>query len=362
MITDELRATLAEHLDHVDPPPGDLHRVVDEGLRLRARRRAAIGAAAACLVLVATAAATALLLGGSGGDDDAQVTRLGRLDYGGGVRAYADPGGDVHFGGRTFDGSDLEYLDTDAVATPHGIVYFDKGRPWLLPESGTTRPLVTGPVDAPARFHPTAKADSVNPWVAWATIHDGSVTLTVRDLSTGEDVATREADCDGSECRGLVVDGLDDGVVFVRTRTGTVMWDTATGEYADFAGPGTRVADVRGGVVLYDGPAPTSPGRWRPVAGAIDSQLTFDGKHVLGWSSTLEPTTPGDDPVVLDRGTGKGGPGFWTIDSDGSVLLAWTRKYPRFTIYDCDATTGHCEQIGTLRPTGGDPLFLGSDM
>jgi hypothetical protein len=361
MITDELRATLDERLGAVEPPVGDLPWVVDEGLRLRRRRRAAVGAAAACLALVA-AAATALVLGGSPGDGDAQVTRLGRLDYDGGIRAYGDPGGDLHLGGRTFDASELTYLDTDASATRFGVVYFVGGRPRLLPESGTTRPLFTGPVDAPEDFHPTAKADSANPWVAWATLHDGTVTLTVHDLSSGEDVASREVDCSGESCRRLVVDALDDGVVFVRTPEGTATWDVASGEYADFAGPGTRVADVRGGVVLYDGPEPVDSGRWRLVRGAVDSQLTFDGRHVLGWSSTLEPTRPGDAPLVLDVGGGKGGPGFWTIDSDGSVLLAWTTDYPRFTVYDCSPDTGHCERIGRLRPTGGDPMFLGNDM
>ena len=55
--------------------------------------------------------------------------------------------------------------------------------------------------------------------------------------------------------------------------------------------------------------------------------------------------------------------GFWAIDSDGSVLVARTDgKYPNFLVYDCEVPSGACEELGPLKTTGGDPLFIGVDM
>ncbi len=240
-------------------------------------------------------------------------------------------------------------------------MFYDAGRPMLLDESGDFSPLYDGPADRAPAFHPTAKADGNEPVVTWATLRDGQATITAHDLAAGEDVGSVQLDC--GRCGDLVLDGIDHGVVFVRTRAGTRTWDSSTGEWVDFAGPQTRVADVRNGVVLCDGPAPTDGGEWRLVSGAIDFQLTFDGEHVLSWSSTLEPTTPDGDPIVLEQGPVNGnGFGWWTLDTDGSVLLATGKDYGDFTVYDCLLPSGACEKVGTLQPTGGDPMFIGNDM
>lgn len=363
MTASELRETLQEKLPAIETPPGDLGRVIHRGLRLRRRRRALIGGAGLACVLAVTLTVGLGLLGQDGTDNGRRFTSIGRLDLDPGLRAYGDPGGTLHLGGRTFDGSQLEFLDTDATGTPYGIVFFDSGRPYLLDESGSSRALVRGPVDAANGFHPTAKADSRRPYVAWATLRGSTATVTVRDMDTGRDVATRDVDCEDA-CGRLVIDAVDDGVVFLRTASGIATWDSATDAYTEFAGQDTRVADVRNGVVLYDGPAPTNPGDWRLVRGAVDAQLTFDGGHVLSWSSRLEPTVQGDDPILLDVGSAKGedGLGFYNIDTDGSILLAYTTDYPRFTVYDCVVPSGKCTEIGRLRPEGGDPMFLGNDM
>jgi hypothetical protein len=186
--------------------------------------------------------------------------------------------------------------------------------------------------------------------------------ITVRDLSTGRDIATTEAGC--GACDGMVIDAVDRGVVFVRDPDGTRTWDSATDEWDDFAGPGTRVADVRNGVVLYDGSAPTGSGGWRTVTGPVDAQLTFDGEHVLSWASRLEPVDPRGTPVVLERGPVDGGLGFWSLDTDGSVLVAAPeRRYEDgYTVYDCVLPSGECEEVGPLDPAGGDPAFVGDDM
>ncbi len=361
----DLRDVLAERIDAVPDSVGDLAAVRSAGRRIRHRRRAATGAVlAAAVVAVGGAVVAADRDPGTGeGDaasDQTSNSSLGSLDLSDGLRAYGDPGRYLYLGGRKVPAKDVEWLDTDAVATSYGVVFYDAGRPMLLDESGNFSPLVDGPVDRSRDFHPTAKAEGAEPVVAWATVRDGQATVTVHDLATGKDIGSVRPDCGG--CSDLVIDGIDDGVVFVRTREGTRTWDSATGEWADFAGPDTRVADVRNGVVLYDGPAPTD-GDWQLVRGAIDAQLTFDGRHVLYWSSTLEPTSVGVPPIVLDRGARTGqGDGQWTLDSDGSVLVVTTGRGPGESVYDCVLPSGACEELESITPTGGDVLLIGNDM
>lgn len=366
-MTTDLRTALAERIDAAEPPPGDLNRVLHDATTIRRRRRtAAVGAAGLAAVVGAGVIGFATMAGEDGlgaGIDESHYASIGALDFSHGVRAYADPGYEIHLGGRTFPADDLEWLDTDAVATPYGIVFFDAGRPMLLDGSGEFTVLDSSAAEAPGGFHPTAKADVAGDLVAWATWTEGLATVTVRDMSTGDDVATVDVECGTSECKDVVIDGIDGGVVFVRDDDGTRTWDSETGEWSDFAGPKTRVADVRNGVVLYDGPAPTAPGDWQLVAGAIDAQLSFDGKHVLYWSSTLEPSAPGAGPIVLEQGPADGkGASWWTFDTDGTVLVATGKNYGDFTVYDCELPSGACAELGPLNPKGGDPQFIGNDM
>ena len=103
---------------------------------------------------------------------------------------------------------------------------------------------------------------------------------------------------------------------------------------------------------------------YRLVQGAIDAQLTFDGKYVLDWSSRLR-STDGSPDLVLGEGPTKrdDGLGFWAIDSDGSVLVARPDgEYPHYLVYDCEVPSGACEELGPLVTEGGDPEFIGVDM
>ncbi len=285
-----------------------------------------------------------------------EVSSVGPLDLSGGLRAYADPGYRVHLGGRSFPAGQIEAIDTDAAATAYGVVSYLGGRPVLLDQSGETRPLEAEA--EPSSFSPTAKADAGGGDVAYGAVLDGEPTVVVRDLATQEVVGRRVVDPD------TVIDALDGGRVALRGAAGTALWDTASGDVLALGGPRTRVADLRDGVLLYDGPRPSGPGAAglrRLVPGAIDSQLTFDGEHVLSWSSTLRPT--GDErPIVLDEGpaTPREGYAFWTIDTDGSVLVAVPGSPA--TVYDCEVPSGACERLGPLTTRGGDPAFIGNDM
>jgi hypothetical protein len=366
----ELRDLLGERLDAVVPPPGDIAGAVRRGGHLRRRRRLLTGVAgvAGAVATVAVVAAGVSLLDNTdaGPRGDRGVDTLGQLDFSHGLRAYADPGHTLHIGGRTVPAAGLDFLDTDAVATSEGVVYYAGGDLRLVQEDGTTTTLDGGD-RTPARFHPTAKADGASPLVAYAVVVDGKTTLRVLDMGSREVVASRVLDCTGA-CGGLVVDGIDSGAVFVRTKDGTSVWRYADGQaLTPFAGPDTSVADARNGVVLYAGPAPggEAAGDWTLVPGAIDAQLTYDGRYVLYWSSRLTPTDPADGPVTLDQGPAEGS-GFWSIDTDGTVLVAAPNGVdgaePGYTVYDCEVPSGACEELGPLDPQGGDPAFIGNDM
>ncbi len=143
-----------------------------------------------------------------GGDPESQgrdIAPIGRLDLSGGLRAYAAPGGEIHLGGRSFPAKRLEFLDTDAAATPYGVLFYDAGRPRLLDESGAIVDLEPGADQTD--FHPTAKADSQAPLVAYGATLGGVTLVVVRDLSTDEVIARHEVPADA------VIDGIDDGVV-----------------------------------------------------------------------------------------------------------------------------------------------------
>lgn len=340
--------------------------VLERGRALRRRRQGRRAAVAGVLVVVAGFAGHAVLGAADGRALRQPVVLDGSLDLDGGLRAYGDPGVFVELGGLRVADDELGSLDVEAAGTSLGVVYYDRGRPWLLQRDGGSQPLVTRSVDPlPTDPAPGARTDRDGTTVAYATVEDGGAVVEVRDLAADEVLGSREVACRAGDCTGLVVDALDDGLVFLRVPGGAGVWDVERDTWTAFD-PETRIADVRAGVVLHDGPAsPQLEGLGlRQVAGPIDGQLTFDGGHVVAWSSRLEPTTPGAEPVVLEHGpvTPEDGLGFWTVDTDGSVMLAWTRDYPHFVVEDCDPVTGVCERVGRMTTRGGDPQFLGNDM
>ncbi len=359
----DVRDALHERLDSLDVPTGDLARARAEGDRMR-RRRHGVAAAATASVGVAVVALVAALGGGASdvgrpetAREPAAVAPLGPLDLDGGLRAYLSPdGSEIHLGGRTFAKTDLEGIDTDAAATSQGLAYYAQGVPFLLDGSGESRPLEPG-AEPGGDFSPTAKSDAGGRTVAYGAVLEGRSTVVVRDLESNE-AAYREVSADTR------IDGLDGGVVVLGDDTGTSLWDTTDDTVSALGGPRTRVADFRGGVVLYDGPAPAGPASadYRLVPGAIDSQLSFDGEHVLGWSGTLAPTRPGGRPIVLDQGPRDQGYAFWTFDTDGSVLLQVPARGSMADVWDCVVPSGRCEALDPVKVTGGDPMFIGNDM
>ncbi len=259
-MTRELRTALEQQLNATRVPPGDLDRAIREGNRRRRSRRAA-GVVVAGAAVVAVGFAAARLGAPEVNTEVIDPASLGPLDFSDGLRAYADPGGSIFLGGREFPAAELQYLDTDATATPYGVVFYDRGRPMLLAESGDFRPLVDGPVEFHDGFHPTAKADSTAPLVAWATLRDGIATMAVHDMARDDEVDALEVDC--GDCDDLVIDALDDGVVLFRTGDETRIWRVGEEQSASFAGGGTRVADLR--TASYCTTDRHPPRRCRPV-------------------------------------------------------------------------------------------------
>ena len=97
---------------------------------------------------------------------------------------------------------------------------------------------------------------------------------------------------------------------------------------------------------------------WDFTQGQIDAQLSYDGRHVLYWSSTLKPTQPEGRPIQLDVKDAI----WFTFDTDGSVLAATNGDDQRSPVFDCKLPTGACERIGSISTKSGDPMFIGNDM
>lgn len=374
MNTDTIRDGLAQHLEATPPPPGDLTAVRRRGRRIR-RRRAGGAVIVAAVAAVAGSVAMSLDLTDLPSSTDPGGERPGATYFGGtgtadlshGLRAYAAPGAELHLAGREFPGEALDALDTDAVATPYGVVYNDgQGRPTLFAPDGR-QVLLDGAPTVPG-FRSTIKGDATAPVIAYASLDDGVATVKVYDLQAREIVARAEAPC-VSGCDRLVVEAVDSGAVFLRLPDGVHLWRYAEDDWSRVAGRETRIADVRNGVVLYDGAPPTAlPPGWRGFPGAIDSLLAYDGGHVLGWSSTLEPTSAGGEPIVLERGPADGGGlAWWAFDTDGSVLVAVAvvkdgMAFGDNVVYDCEVPSGRCAKLGPLTTRHGDPMFIGVDM
>jgi hypothetical protein len=364
-VEQQLRAAIDEHVGAAPVPPADLDAVRSRGQAVRRRRTTGLAAAAVVLVVTVGGAVAAL-------DGSADRTRsdapepITGLDYSSGLRAFASPDadGELWLGGRAMPRRERAYLDTDAVATSFGLVWFDRAEgATLLREDGTEEPLGTGPASGLPGFRPSAKADASRPWVALTSAGDDAVTVHVYDGEAGRVVATTDAPCgDRPKCQ-VTVDSLDQGMVFLRQADGTVVWDVERDTLTPFGPPDLRVADVRNGRVLWTGarpdPGPRSPvAGWPLTEGEIDAELSYDGRHVLYWSPVLEPTEPGGEPVRLDVD----GAIWFTFDTDGSVLAASQGRGSSAVVHDCEVPSGRCTEIGTIATRSGDPMFIGNDM
>jgi hypothetical protein len=364
MTSTALRDVIADEVERVTAPPGDLAAVRTHGRRIRRRRRAvAVTAAAAVVAVVAGSVALGTAGSPGDGDDDRGVDPIGSLDVSAGLRAVATPDGQtIHLGGRTFSADQLPFLDTDAAVTSVGVVFYRDGDPYLLDEDGEVRQLDESETEDDA-VRPTTKSDGAV--VAYGMPAADGVELVVRDLATGEELGRRVEPCPRSGC-DVRIEALDDGALFYRTGDTTLVWDVAADSLAPFADGATRVADVRNGVVLFDGPRPDAGAdtRYRLVRGAIDGQLTLDGRYVVAWSSRLEPTTPGDPPVVLSQPRPLDRLAFWAIDTDGTVLVAITANDGATArVFDCPVSGDACDlAVDRLDARSGDPVFIGVDM
>jgi hypothetical protein len=360
MTTEQLTRALSDTLDAVPPPPPDL-----DAVRTRARgigRRRRITVAAVAVGAVAAAWIGAYQLADGAADvirPDSDIAVPGGLDTTDGLRAVAAEGAELLIGGARIPlkNNSLPYLDTDAAATQYGVLWPDPGGTVHLLDAAGNDQILSGSSDSPENWHPTIKVDPAEDLAAWMTYADGEPTLEVYDLAGDEVVARAAARCMG-DCEDLVIDAVSGGRVVLRGEDGTLTWNWSSEDQAwvPFAGPATRVADVKNGVVLYDGPRPTRmPDGWRAVPGPVDGMLTHDGGHVVAWDRVLPATVPGAPPIRLEDV----GAIFYTVDTDGSVMAATLGPTK---VYDCEVPSGACEQFGTLSEGSGDPVFIGADM
>jgi hypothetical protein len=364
-VEQQLRAAIDDRVSTAPAPPADLDAVRRRGQAVRRRRTTGLAAAATALV-VAVGGAVAALQGSTDRTRSDEPGPITGLDYAAGVRAFAspDPGGELWLGGRAMPRRERGYLDTQAVATSFGLIWFDDtDGATLLREDGTEQPLGTGPATALPGFRPSAKADASRPWVALTSPGDGAVTVHVYDGAAERIVARTEMPCgDGPKCQ-VTVDAVDLGLVFVRRTDGTVVWDVERDTVTSLGPSGVRVADARNGRILWTGarpaPEPGSPvADWALTRGEVDAELSFDGRHVLYWSSVLQPTEPNGRPLRLDVDDAI----WFTFDTDGSVLAASQGGGSTAVVRDCELPSGRCTEIGTIATRSGDPMFIGNDM
>ena len=372
-LQNQLTRTITERVTAAEQPAPDLEAAVRRGRGIRRRRSlvtfalpVAVAVVGAVAIVTTRMDAPAPDRGTPGPETFAPV---GMLDYSQGLRAFASPDadGELSIGGRTFSTQDKGYLDTDATATPYGLVFFDQAaQAHLLAQDGTDQTLAPAPSEQNTDLNLSAKADARLPLVAFTQPAADGVTVLLDDLETGRTLDSIDVPCAGSDCKDVRVDGLDRGLVFVRTHAGTFVWDPkARGkERWTLLGTGEfRVADARNGRLLWFG-APPAPAAGSPVAGwqltrgEIDAELSYDGRHVLYWSSTLKPTEPGGRAIRLKVKDA----GWFAFDTDGSVLAAVTGSDQRSTFYDCAIPSGDCQRIGSVSTTSGDPMFIGNDM
>jgi hypothetical protein len=361
----QLRATIEDHVGTVPAPPADLSAVRRRGRAVR-RRRVTGAAVAAIAVVAAGGGLVAALQDSPGGTRSVEPGPVSGLDYSSGLRAFASPDadGDLWLGGQAMPRRERGYLDTDATATPFGLVWFDRSDgATLLREDGREEPLGTGPVTGVPGFRPSAKADVSRPWVAVTSAGDDEVTVHVYDDEAGRVVASTDVACGaGPECQ-VTVDAVDQGMVFVRTVDGTVVWDVERDTVTSLGPAEVRVADARNGRILWSGarpaPEPGSPvAGWPLTKGAIDAELSHDGRHVLYWSPRLATTEPDGKPVRLDVE----GAIWFTFDTDGSVLAASQGGDAEAVVHDCELPSGRCTEVGRITTGSGDPVFIGNDM
>src|SRR6476620_10034857 len=200
----DLRVALEHGIGQVTPPPPDLAGVQ------RRRRRSQVQRATVGLLVAASLVVGALTLARHTPDVVDRSDRFGfadegPLDLGQGARAWAVDGKVLHVGGNTYPWPSSVGLDTRAVATQQGLVFPDThGRPQLLGADGEVTALDESPADAVPDLRSTIKVDPATSRIAYATSHDGEITVKVLDLSSGEGVASTPRPCVGA-CKDVSV-------------------------------------------------------------------------------------------------------------------------------------------------------------
>lgn len=374
---------MRDKLHNVAPPPLDVEALTRRGKRRVAARRAGVAVAAAVVTLglvggVVQLAGHVRQYGGVAVAGDPRVPAEG-------LRVYMDPGRpEIHIAGKTVPfklerreifGGNWSYtgwdLDTEAAATPYGVVYFGKGdRPLLIDADGVQTPLAPAPKKRDTKFHPSVQFDAVRPLVVWSERDGGKVFIRLYDLKAGEFVGRRVIDCESDQsCRKTRVEAIDQGLVFVRTADGNHVWNPEVrGEASWTYLGGSRIADVRDKVILMTGAPPARPAEgpigddWSFAKGEIEARLSFDGRWKLHRSARLEPVNDEDEPIVLKVPHAE----HVFFDTDGSVLVAVLETARStsadYAMYDCELQSRSCSALGDLNVKGGDPLFVGTDL
>ena len=244
----------------------------------------------------------------------------------------------------------FEGLDTDAAATPGGVVYYDAGRPMLLDLDGEIHPWSPDAVDRSAatstrRPRPTRP----RPRSPWPSLRDGEPRILVVDTETGRCVDAIDFVCDGLRRRDRCVRRRC-GVLPRRRRHQRCGTSTGTSP-APSPGRGRRSPTSATASCSTTAPC-RSPSR----ASASATTPSSAGRSTPSSPTTVPTCSPGrapwsrpgrGEPLQLSV-TERDSASQWTVDTDGSILVA-SRAGSATRVDDCDPVTGACERVDVAR-------------
>lgn len=352
-----VRDLLHERADRLEAPLVDVSSIIDDGSRLRRRRRArtvgGVGVLAACAVLGAAALPGLLPPTETAATEFSFASAFAQLDP-----AYA-VGSTVHLAGEEFS------VPTPVLAmvqTTEGIVYSDRqGQVWSAP--GDEPAVQVGSTD---RKHPRLVAEGSR--AAWAEPAAGGVEFVVLDQQSGSTARPLTTDSRVDDPEVLALDGDD---LYLRDDRGLVRVGLAD-DSAEVLSPwlgDLEVTDVEEGLIAHTVPPGPRAGSLNGFVGPsvgggtrLDSAWTMldlsdDGRFLLG---ETEP----DTFAVFDVAAGTAEPitspnhgflvGYRWLDQDTYLALGMNRPWNTTPVdlLRCDIGTGceiTAEAIGTVK-------------
>jgi hypothetical protein len=361
-MTEHLTALLAREADTLEvptPPSGD---ILGAGRRLRHRRTAAIWGGAA--LAVAVVASGSVLIGSRGGGRDLAPAASPPVQVAWAVGDTVYVGTDGHAAQMPEVAQTLYYTSAGILVRTNKDGSSDGGAPFhfqLVRADGTASKL-----DVTLR-EVIPSTDPTQPYLAWATMTDGTIRVVVHDVRTGQDVAKVEVPgtftWGGWEAPPVALSG-DQVYVGTDGPTTVVNWRTGATGTSDVL-PHHTVPEVFGGRLVTT----TARGQRDAEAEVVDAAT---GRDLLDIPiGRLDQVTLSPDGRFAQVVTGAFDPpvhlNVYDVDSGDSVSLpdsvagyGWASDGDLFQVAGnsltlCPAGGGSC-RTSTVPPVGSKNL------